>query len=285
MNEHKPLPPARAKSAVETSAEAERNRRAQAAVKRNVAPQPALEPMDEARPPAFSDEELALQFAERHGNDLRFVAAWNKWLIWTGTHWRFDDTLHAFDLARAICRKAAATCDQPNIAAAIASKKTVAAVEVLAKADRRLAATIDQWDADPWLLNTLDEVIDLRTSKSRPHSHNDYMTKITAVGPDGECPCFLAFLNKITGGDAELVSYLQRVFSYALTGHTREHALFFAYGTGANGKSVLLSTVAGIMGDYHRTAPFETFVASNGDRHPTDLAGLRGARLVTATET
>jgi len=48
---------------------------------------------------------------------------------------------------------------------------------------------------------------------------------------------------------------------------------------------VLLSTVAGIIGDYHRTAPFETFVASNGDRHPTDLAGLRGARLVTATET
>ena len=61
--------------------------------------------------------------------------------------------------------------------------------------------------------------------------------------------------------------------------------MFFAYGTGANGKSVLLSTVAGIMGDYHRSAPIETFTASNADRHPTDLAGLRGARLVTATET
>ena len=109
--------------------------------------------------------------------------------------------------------------------------------------------------------------------------------KITAVGPRGDCPRFLAFLNRITGGDAALVSYLQRVLGYALTGVTREHALFFAYGTGANGKSVLLSTVAGILGEYHRTAPIETFVASNGDRHPTDLAGLRGARLVTATET
>jgi putative DNA primase/helicase len=29
----------------------------------------------------------------------------------------------------------------------------------------------------------------------------------------------------------------------------------------------------------------EAFVATNGDRHPTDLAGLRGARLVTAQET
>jgi P4 family phage/plasmid primase-like protien len=55
--------------------------------------------------------------------------------------------------------------------------------------------------------------------------------------------------------------------------------------TGANGKSVLLSTVAGILGDYHKTAPIETFTASNVDRHPTDLAMLRGARLVTATET
>ena len=80
-------------------------------------------------------------------------------------------------------------------------------------------------------------------------------------------------------------SYPQRVLGYGLTGLTREHALFFGYGTGANGKSVLLSTIAGILGKYHRTAPIETFTASNGDRHPTDLAGLRGARLVTATET
>jgi putative DNA primase/helicase len=68
-------------------------------------------------------------------------------------------------------------------------------------------------------------------------------------------------------------------------GLTREHALFFGYGTGANGKSVLLSTIAGTLGEYHRTAPIETFTASNADRHPTDLAGLRAARLVTATET
>ena len=54
---------------------------------------------------------------------------------------------------------------------------------------------------------------------------------------------------------------------------------------GANGKSVFISTVAGIFGDYHTTAPIETFTASHSDRHPTDLAGLRGARLVTATET
>jgi putative DNA primase/helicase len=256
-----------------------------ARAKPNGAARPTLQPVDAARPPAFSDDALALRFAERHANDLRFVAAWSKWLSWTGKRWEFDETLAAFDKSRAICREAAADCNKSKIAVALASGKTVAAVDKLAKADRRIAATIDQWDADPWLLNTPDDVVDLRTGRTRAHRADDYMTKITAVGPRGDCPRFLAFLNRITGGDAALVSYLQRVLGYALTGVTREHALFFAYGTGANGKSVLLSTVAGILGEYHRTAPIETFVASNGDRHPTDLAGLRGARLVTATET
>ena len=72
---------------------------------------------------------------------------------------------------------------------------------------------------------------------------------------------------------------------YCLTGSTREHALFFLYGTGANGKSVLLNTLSGVMGDYARSAPIETFTASSMERHPTDLASLRGARLVMAVET
>ncbi len=72
---------------------------------------------------------------------------------------------------------------------------------------------------------------------------------------------------------------------YALTGSTQEHALFFLHGTGANGKGVFLSTIAGVLRDYAATAPMETFIASNSDRHPTDLAGLRGTRLVTAQET
>ena len=237
------------------------------------------------RPPAFSDDALALRFAEAHADRLRFVAAWGRWLSYQRTHWKFDDTMAAFDQVRATCRRAAAECNKPKVATTIASAKTIAAVERLAKADRRIAGTIDQWDADPWLLNTPDGVVDLRTGRMRPHKPDDYMTKITAVGPGGDCPLFLAFLSTITANDPELIAYLRRALGYALTGDTREHALFFGYGTGANGKSVLLSTVAGIVGAYHRSAPIETFTASNGDRHPTDLAGLRGARLVSATET
>ena len=76
-----------------------------------------------------------------------------------------------------------------------------------------------------------------------------------------------------------------RVMGYCLTGITREHALFFGYGTGANGKGTFLNTMSAILGGYAAVAPMETFTASPTDRHPTDLAMLRGARLVAAQET
>jgi putative DNA primase/helicase len=94
-----------------------------------------------------------------------------------------------------------------------------------------------------------------------------------------------AFLSKITNGNAELSEYLARMAGYCLTGSTNEHALFFCYGTGANGKTTLVNAITGCIGDYHRTAPIETFTQSHNDRHPTELAALRGARLVTAVET
>ena len=78
---------------------------------------------------------------------------------------------------------------------------------------------------------------------------------------------------------------MQRVIGYCLTGSVCEHALFFLYGTGANGKSVFLSTIAGLLGDYAKTAPASAFTATNTEQHPTDVAGLRGARFVTAIET
>src|ERR1700716_2060515 len=185
--------------------------------------------------PAFSDEALALRFADRHANDLRYVAAWGRWLRYDGSRWAFEDTLAAFDFARKICREAAAECNKPKAAAVVASAKTVAAVERLAKADRRLAATIRQWDADPWLLNTPAGVIDLRTGKFRPHRPQDYFTKQTTVTPVPKCPItlWLKFLHQVTNGYPELVGYLQRLLGYCLTGVTREHALAFLYGIGA----------------------------------------------------
>ena len=105
----------------------------------------------DARPPEFSDEALAQRFADRHNENLRYVAVWGRWYAWDGTRWAPDDTLDAFDRARAVCRAAASQANKHQ--AAIASAKTVAAIERLAKSDRRIAAAVEQWDGDLDIFN------------------------------------------------------------------------------------------------------------------------------------
>ena len=144
---------------------------------------------------------------------------------------------------------------------------------------------VDQWDADPWILNTPGGVVDLQTGILRPARREDYCTKSTAVAPGGNCLRWLAFLARITDGDQDLAAFYQRMCGYSLTGVTREEAMFFAFGTGGNGKSKFVGAVSGAMGDYATVAPVETFIDSKSQSHPTDLAGLQGARLVTAIET
>jgi putative DNA primase/helicase len=241
----------------------------------------------ECPPPRFSEEALALRFSRRYAEDLRYVSRWGHWMRWDRMRWVDDDTLHVFDLARGTCRVASAECGDAEKAAAtrLASKATSAAVERLATADRRHAATVAQWDTDPWLLNTPEGTVDLRKGEMHEHRRDEYITKITKAGPGGDCPLWLQFLDRVTAGGRELQSFLQRMIGYSLTGSTREHALFFLYGTGANGKSVFLSTIASLLGDYAKTAPASSFTASSTEQHPTDLAGLRGARFVTAIET
>ena len=232
-----------------------------------------------------TEDALALAFTRRYHRDWRYVATWGRWLIWDGCRWRTEDTLAATDLIRSVCRHAALKSNNPKIAAKLASASTVGGVERLARADRRHAATTDEWDADPWLLNTPGGVVDLKTGRTRANERADRMTKITTATPRGKCPQWTAFLAGITGGDGELQAYLQRMVGYCLTGTTSAHALFFLYGTGANGKSVFANVVSTMLGDYAATASMDTFVETRGDRHPTDLAGLRGARFVTAIET
>lgn len=245
-----------------------------------------LEVIEESLSPEFSEDRLALEFATKHQAGLRYVAKWGRWLQWIGNRWTFDDVLNVYTFARGICRESAARCKSPGTAANLAKSKTVSSVEILARCDDRLKATAAQWDADLLAVNTPGAFINLRKGEGRPGRLDDYCMKQMAVTPDiGEPALFLEFLNRIMNSDKALISYLQRVFGYCLSGVTSEHAMFFFYGTGANGKSVLLSTIAGIFGDYHKTSAIETFTVSTGTSHPTDLANLMGARLVTAIET
>jgi hypothetical protein len=104
----------------------------------------------ESLPPRFSDEALALRFSRQYAGELRYVSGWGRWMCWDGTRWREDGTLAVFDQCRAICRRASAECGDAKERAAmkIAAAQTVAAIERLARADRRHAARVEQWDTD-----------------------------------------------------------------------------------------------------------------------------------------
>src|SRR5262249_41981173 len=156
----------------------------------------------------------------------RYVAAWSRWYKWNGKNWELENTLLPFDYSRQICRTYS-SFEKEGIARQIASAKTTASVVSLARADRQIAATADQWDSDPWLLNTPDGIVDLRTGDLTVHRREAYCTKITSVTPGGNCPLWLSFLDRIFVGDVDLTAFVQRVVGYAITGITRDHALFF----------------------------------------------------------
>jgi putative DNA primase/helicase len=130
--------------------------------------------------------------------------------------------------------------------------------------------------------------IELKTGVERPSDPLDYITKIAGTHvaePGTPHPLWDAFLRRVTNDNEDLIGFLQRFLGYCMTGATWEHVLLFLYGTGANGKSTFIKTVTGIFGDYAIVAPMELFLASKWERHPTEIAKLRGARLVVAQET
>lgn len=166
----------------------------------------------------------------------------------------------------------------------------------LAESEELTATRADLFDAQPWLLNVANGTLDLRTGTLRAHDRADMLTKCSPVAyhPSAICPRWLAFLDRIMGGDPKdtkaedrkkgLISFLQRVVGYCLTGDVSEQSLFFLHGAGQNGKSTFLRTILAMLGrDYAMQAAADVLITGK-DRHPTELADLAGARLVASIE-
>jgi putative DNA primase/helicase len=236
----------------------------------------------------LTEDSIAVIFAAQFRDQLRFDHHSGSWHRWDGTRWRKEETRLAFDWVRTTCRDLSHSANaNVKLAAILGKASTAGAVERFAQADRAFAVTSEIWDRDPFLLGTPGGTVDLRTGHLRPAQQSDFITQLTSVAPaeTPDCPLWLKFLEEATREDRGMIRFLQQWLGYTLTGDIREHALLFVYGTGGNGKGVLLNTIAGILADYCRTAPMEAFTASGSDRHPTELAMLRGARMVYASET
>ncbi|MGV0975797.1 MAG: phage/plasmid primase, P4 family [Azonexus sp.] len=236
----------------------------------------------------------ARRLVQLHGSDMRYCYAWNAWLVWDGTRWNRDESGQAQRWAKhTVTRIYTAAGDAEDSdrkglakwAMQSEARDRLSAMVDLARSEAGIAVRPDDLDTDAMLLNVANGTLNLRTQLLQPHRREDLITKLAPVAYDAAatCPLWDAFLWRIMGGRQDMIDFLQRAVGYALTGDVSEQVLFYLYGHGANGKSTFLTTVLAMLGkDFATQAAPE--LLTQGDRHPTEIADLRGMRFVASTE-
>jgi putative DNA primase/helicase len=230
-----------------------------------------------------SDDALALDFADLYTGQIHWSSGMG-WQCHQGTHYAPDNDLQRYGMARFIARQAAGKASKKSEAKSLASARTVASILTLAQSDPKIVVPQQAWDADPFALNTPGGVVNLLTGELRPHQR-DLVTRITRVAPDFKAnkDIWDDFLQQVFG-EAEKIDFMQRVVGYTMTADRREQKLFFMHGMGANGKSTFWDAIQWIVGTYALKLPASTLMRTSSDRHPTELAQLRGVRLSISSE-
>lgn len=216
------------------------------------------------------------------------------WHLWDGARWARDTNGAAVRAAVLVMKSAYADLgrlgreDQKELLADIHRCESAAGLEGamrLAGSMLPLAVSVDQLDADPYLLNTPTGTLDLRTGTLRRHDPADLLTKVTGCGyePGATSPTFETFLSDVLP-EEELRRFVARVFGLALEGRVTEHLLPILTGTGQNGKSTLVETCMAAFGDYAIAAEPDLLV-DRGAVHTTGQADLLGIRLAVCSET
>lgn len=245
----------------------------------------------------FTDLGNAERFANDHGTSVRYVHQWERWIIWNGNRWQPDKTKTITQFAKETVRgihkeaKQHSTEKQQLEAIKWAYKSEgnarIEAALALARSEKGLGILPEDLDANTWILNVQNGTIDLKTGAFHEHDPAAMCSMMSNMrfNPKAKAPVWEKFIDRIMGSDTEVIRFLQQIAGYSLTGQTNEQCLFVLHGNGNNGKSVLMSTLRWLLGDYGTQAKAETFADRKPDAQSNDIAALRGARLVVASET
>jgi putative DNA primase/helicase len=234
----------------------------------------------------------AERFVDQHGDDIRYVTSWNKWICWDGRRWVQEDPMClVHQTVRGIYAEAEAENDNTKKAEITGWARTsegkarLDAVLGVAADFARVRISHKQLDADPMVINVQNGIVDLRTGKLRPHTRSAYCTKIAAVtfDPKADRSLFEAAFAKSLP-DPLVRSYVLRLLGYSLTGVVDPHIMPVHYGKkGRSGKGTFLGSLVKLMGDYATETPTDLIMETQ-NQHPTGLTKLFGARLVVASE-
>ena len=243
-----------------------------------------------------SDYGNALRLIKLHGEDIHYCERLGGWFIWAGTRWVLDTEgqieRFAKDVPASLYADAAqADGDERKAIAKRALRAESASAKKglldMAWSEPGIPVPPEAFDADPWLFNCLNGTVDLRTGLLHEHDREDLVTKVAPVfyDPNAVLPLWDNFLATTTKDNLELIRFLQLCVGYSLTGSTCEEKLFFVHGPAATGKSTFMEAIKAVMGEYARTASFDSFLRQDRTGAPRDdIAGLAGARLVASIE-
>ncbi len=287
---------------------------------------PPADRLPDDTPIQFTDYGNARRFAKQHGDQVRYTQerGWLIWdgKRWaedkTGAVMRlakqtvkglFREAEKAEDQAKAAIRAVETAQEQGDDQAMKAARerreaaqkwanKLVAfalqsqmrarldAMLYLGQSEIPIAARVDDFDCDPWLLNVQNGILDLRTGRLSAHDPKALMSKIAGAYyyPDAKCPTWLKFLERIFDNNEEMISFIRRAAGYSLTGNIGEQCLFFLHGTGANGKSTFTGAIQDVLGDYGMKTRAETLMVRKQDAIPEEIAQLAGVRFMLAAE-
>ena len=246
---------------------------------------------------ALTESENGRILAKLIRSRARFNVTSGRWMFHDGKRFTQDDTGFVERYAKAVARKTSQLMLAPPPDAtdkeayqffkSTSKASGIQAMMRLAQTEPGISARMVDFDRDPFLFNTLDGTVDLQTGKIRAHSETDLITKLAPVNFNGaaDCPLWKSFLNRAMAGNETMIAYQRRLMGYALSADASVQELWFFYGSGANGKSVFLDTISGMMGDYSGAAAPSLLTASTNEGHPTEIADLAGKRLVFASET
>lgn len=241
----------------------------------------------------------AKRFINYHKNNVRHCHELKTWYIWDGKRWAADRTNKIFSLAKEVVAtihveagyvlnsKQEKRIEISKWANQSESEYRLKAMLSLAESEPEIAITVDALDANHWLLNCLNGTIDLRYNELLPHNRSDLITKLAPIeyNETATSETWNDFLTDVLP-EPNLQEYVQRAAGYSITGDTSEETLFITYGKGSSGKSTFLEAIRSTLGDYAKTADFETFLqrsfAGGGPRN--DIARLSSSRLVSSIE-
>lgn len=267
---------------------------------------------------SYTDRGNAQVMASVYSDILCYTKAWG-WMYYNGVSWEMDADWRAMECAITIGDSLlnsadewiAAKCEELerlgiDSGGSDARKVLSEALElkkhaVYTLSSRGLTAMLtiakmlmmenpNSFDANPWLLNTPEFIVDLSTGERYPHSAHHKCVNCTSVAPSldptqGVPPMFEKFLNQIFCGDADLISYVQMLTGAALVGKVYNENLIIANGSGSNGKSTLFGVLQSLLGSYATAINPELLMSSNVNEQQMGMAMLQGKRLAIAQET